>query len=139
VAFWSTKRIGALVMCGAVLVLASCGSREDEPAGFATHRLLEPREFAAAVGEPARVTINVHVPYEGNIPGTDLSIPFDQIGQQAAKLPADRDTPLAIYCRSGPMSAEAAAELSSLGYTNVVELQGGMRSWQSAGFPLTDG
>ncbi len=134
-------------MSGAVLIVASCSPREGAPkdtdasvlAVDPGHRILEASEFAAAVAEPARVTINVHVPYEGDIPGTDLSIPFDQITLQAAKLPVDRSTPLAIYCRSGPMSAQAAAELGALGYTDVVELQGGMRSWQRTGRPLTGG
>ena len=137
-----------LAMCAAVLALASCGTTKDVPraspstgiasstASPAHSRLVGPSEFATAVAEPTRLTINVHVPYEGDIPGTDLSIPFDQIAQQTARLPAERSTPLAIYCRSGPMSATAAAELSALGYTDVVELRGGMRAWQASGRSL---
>lgn len=130
----------AIAICAAVLALASCGTANDPnapdapapaaaPASPSPSRLVSPSDFAVAVAEPARVTINVHVPYEGDIPGTDLSIPFDQIARQAANLPADRSTPLAIYCRRGPMSAIAAAELRTLGYVDVVELQGGMQAW----------
>ncbi|MFZ0834877.1 MAG: rhodanese-like domain-containing protein [Mycobacterium sp.] len=134
-------------MYTAALGAASCGQDQietEEPASAiatrpAAHRLLGPNDFADAIVEPARITVNVHVPYEGEIPGTDLSIPFDQIAQQAVKLPLDRDTPLAIYCRSGPMSAQAAAELGRLGYADVVELDGGMRSWQESGRPLVNG
>jgi rhodanese-related sulfurtransferase len=135
-------------MFATVFVLASCGGPNDDhtpadatapaatSASPAPSQLVGPGEFASAVAEPDRVTINVHVPYEGDIPGTDLSIPFDQIAQQAAKLPAERSTPLAIYCRRGPMSAIAAAELGSMGYTDVMELQGGMQAWQTSGRPL---
>lgn len=49
---------------------------------------VDPDEFAAAIADPARMTINVHVPYEGDISGTDVSIPFDQITAQADRLPA---------------------------------------------------
>ena len=58
---------------------------------------------------------------------------------QADRLPADRTVPIAIYCRTGPMSATAAEALRSLGYTDVVELQGGMKAWQASGRPLVGG
>ena len=98
-------------------------------------RPLDPAEFEAAIaGE--RVTINVHVPDQGSLPGTDLAVPFDQITARAAELPHERSTPLAIYCMTGNMSAIAGPELTALGYTDVVELRGGMQAWQAAGRPL---
>lgn len=131
--------LGAVATACAVLALSACGP--DTPATPAdaptAARLVDPAEFAAAVAEPGRLTINVHVPFEGDIAGTDLSIPFDQIADRADRLPADRSTALAIYCRSGPMSTTAAETLRDLGYTDVVELRGGMRAWQADGRPLT--
>lgn len=133
------------MVSGAVVVLTGCGTGEERPGvvasststlGVESHRLVSPDEFAAAITEPDRVTINVHVPDEGDIPGTDLSIPFDKIDQHAASLPAARDTPMAIYCLTGPMSAKAAADLTALGYTDVVELRGGMKAWQASGRAL---
>lgn len=99
-------------------------------------RLVEPATFAMAITKPDRITINVHVPYEGDLPGTDMSIPFDRLGTEAARLPAARGTPLAIYCKSGRMSATAAAELDRLGYDDVVELSGGMEAWVRERLPL---
>ncbi len=133
--------IGGLTIATAVSV-ASCGSATETPAttsvgsgaaSFAHHRLVGPDEFASAIAESGRLTINVHVPYQGDIAGTDLSIPFDRIAEQSDRLPRDRGTPLAIYCRTGPMSATAAETLTSLGYTDVVELEGGMKAWQASG------
>ena len=100
-------------------------------------RLAEVDEFAERIDQPGVVTINVHVPDEGNLAGTDLSIPFDQISG-SEELPADLDTPLAVYCRSGNMSADAVDDLAALGYTDVVELQGGFNAWVDEGRPLVD-
>lgn len=132
---WTIAKVVGAV-CVLALALVGCGSGDQQDSATSAARLVGPAEFAAVVAEPERMTINVHVPFEGDIPGTDLSIPFDQITQRADELPADRTTPLAIYCRSGPMSTQAAADLTALGYTDVVELQGGMMAWQAEGRPL---
>lgn len=126
-----------------VLVLAGCdsgtGSAPQSSAPVteqASVSRLEPAAFAAAVAEPDRVTINVHTPFEGQLDGTDLSVPYERIEDSASILPADRGTPLAVYCLTGRMSAAAVAELSAMGYTDVVELFGGMRAFGAAGLPV---
>ena len=95
------------------------------------HRLVGPDAFDAALDQPDAVVINVHVPYDGELEGTDLFMPFDKI--DPVSLPTDQATPLLVYCRSGSMSAKAVVTLTGLGYTNITELGGGINEWRASG------
>ena len=108
----------------------------DMGSATATHLLVDPAAFAVAITHEAAVVINVQVPYEGEIGGTQLFMPFDAI--DAALLPDDRSTPLVVYCRFGDLSATAVLTLAGLGYTNIVELDGGMVAWEASGRSITD-
>lgn len=87
--------------------------------------------------ERAFTLVNVHVPYAGEISGTDLHIAYDEITENLGRLPA-KDGRIVLYCRSGAMSAEAAQALAELGYTDVWELNGGMVAWVAGGHGLAE-
>jgi len=138
----SSRRRPLIVMAiGAVLLAGACSSNNNAtlaPATTTTRAasvLVDPDQFARRVQEPKVVTINVHVPNEGNIAGTDLTISFDQISS-STELPVDLTTPLAVYCRSGNMSATAVKDLQAKGYVDIVELRGGYDAWLKAGRTL---
>ncbi len=96
------------------------------------HRMTDPAGFAAAIVDPNVVSINVHVPAADiQLDGTEMTMPFDNL--DVGELPPDRNTPLAVYCRSGSMSAVAVQRLLELGYTDIVELDGGTDAWAAAG------
>jgi phage shock protein E len=80
--------------------------------------------------------VNVKTPYIGEISGTDLYIPYDQLTARAAELPTAKSTKILVYCRSGVESAVAAQTLLNLGYTNIWNLDGGMNAWTASGRTL---
>jgi rhodanese-related sulfurtransferase len=127
------------------LLVGACGSA-SEPSNTVTVE----EEFAEKDDGYADITVqqlakmmpgkdftlvNVHIPYEGEIPETDLFIPFDQVAVNVNKLP-DKEATIVLYCRSGSMSTTAAETLARLGYSNVMEVDGGFNAWQAAGYEL---
>lgn len=110
------------------------GERVAAPGG--SYVRVSPGELRAMLQDKDFVFVNTHVPFEGNIPRTDLSIPYNEIGDSLDRLPEDKGAKIVLYCRTGRMSAEAARTLVELGYSNVWDLDGGMVAWEQAGLPL---
>jgi len=79
--------------------------------------------------------VNVHIPYAGEIEGTDANIAYNDIEALTAALP-DKDAPIILYCRSGNMSEQASQALLELGYTQVWDVPGGMNAWRDSGREL---
>lgn len=75
----------------------------------------------------------VHVAFARNVP-------LDQL--DAAKLAAGRsgsDVPLYVICRSGSRGKQACEKFLSIGYTNIVNVEGGTLAWDQAGLPVIRG
>jgi rhodanese-related sulfurtransferase len=97
---------------------------------------ISPDRLSTMLEQKDFTLLNVKTPYIGEIAGTDLYIPYDQVGVRAAELPADKAAELVVYCRSGHESAIAAQTLVDLGYTNIDNLDGGMDAWTASGRQL---
>ena len=51
----------------------------------------------------------------------------------------DKAAPIVLYCGGGYRSALSADNLQKMGYTNVVSMDGGIRAWREAGYPVECG
>ena len=51
----------------------------------------------------------------------------------------DKGAGIVLYCGGGYRSALAAANLQEMGYTRVLSMDGGIKAWRQAGFPVEQG
>lgn len=51
----------------------------------------------------------------------------------------DKQAEIILYCGGGYRSALAAASLGHMGYANVCSMEGGIRAWREAGYPIEPG
>ena len=48
----------------------------------------------------------------------------------------DKQAPIILYCGGGYRSALAADALGQMGYTGVISMDGGIKAWRDAGYPM---
>jgi rhodanese-related sulfurtransferase len=75
---------------------------------------------------------------KGHIPGAKNVAPgrFDPESKELAKV---RELPVAVVCRNGQASAQAARRLRKAGFAQVYWLEGGLAAWNEAQMPLARG
>jgi phage shock protein E len=95
-----------------------------------------PATLASMLASKDFTLLNVKTPYIGEIAGTDLYIPYDQLTARASELPKDKSAKIVVYCRAGNESRVALQTLIGLGYTNLWNLDKGMESWTASGRQL---
>lgn len=121
--------IGLMVMLG----LGGCVKAQDG-GGYAN---ADVDEFATMIKDGNVQLLDVRTPEEyadGHIAGAKNFNLFDSDFLSQAMKELNKNQPVAVYCRSGKRSAEAAGKLAAKGYT-VTNLKGGIMAWTKAGEP----
>ena len=138
------RAVWLAVVLIAALALGACGQADSQDPDSQSytknadgHADISVAQLAGMMENKDFTLVNVHIPYEGEIPDTDLFIPYDEIQDHLDELPA-RDETIVLYCRSGGMSAMAAEVLVDKEYTNIMELDGGFNAWEAQGHELLD-
>ena len=125
-----------------IMLLASCQTApvtgETVTVVGGSYQKITAAELKSMLKDNDFLLVNVHIPIGTSIPGTDLFTAYDKItvSENVLQLPAEKDSKIVLYCRSGRMSEIAAEELVNLGYTNVWNVSDGMLGWEQAGYPL---
>ena len=109
----------------------ACGQQNFENADV--------QEFAELIADSNVVVLDVRTAAEFAEGHIQRAILIDQgqsdfVEKAKATLPTDKT--IAVYCRSGRRSANAAGRLADVGY-KCVNLKGGIIAWQGANMPVT--
>lgn len=137
----STRQV--LVGAGVLLALsiaayAVTNSSSTAAASDSAYTDMSPEAFRNVTADPATFTVDVHVPEQDHIPGTNAFIPYNRVAEYRHLLPEDKTAPIAVYCRTDTMSRQVVHILTNLGYENIYHLDGGTQAWREAGLPVED-
>lgn len=122
-----TAAVVALAFGGFPTIHTNTSSDATDSPKFAN---ISPSEFREAISTMDPFVVDVHIPEQTHLPGTDAFIPYNQVTDRLAEFPEDKTTEILVYCRSGSMSAEASRVLAAAGYTNVKNLIGGVIAYR---------
>jgi rhodanese-related sulfurtransferase len=63
-----------------------------------------------------------------------MNIPLNHLQERMAEVPRDRR--IAVHCAGGYRSSIAASILHHYGVTNLIEIAGGLATWDAANLPV---
>jgi phage shock protein E len=95
-------------------------------------------EFDKLRRQTNTVVLDVRTPKEfaaGHISGaTNIDWNASDFAKKAAAL--DKSKTYLVHCAAGGRSAKASDKMTALQFTNVYNLEGGMKAWEKAGKPV---
>lgn len=72
---------------------------------------------------------------EGHLPNAvNININDEDFKTKIATL--DKSKPVLVYCKSGGRSGRACGVINELGFTNIIDLDGGITEWKAKGKPI---
>ena len=117
------KRTIFIITAIFMMAFASCDSKKEI-------KSIKSNEFRTEIMTPDIQLVDVRVPEafnEGHIPGAkNLDFTSEHFDDMMKQL--DKNNPVAVYCRGGRQSMEAAEKLQDAGF-EVIHLDGGILTW----------
>jgi rhodanese-related sulfurtransferase len=105
------------------------------------YKAVDPAGLTALINRQDALLVDVSASGEfekGHIAGAK-NVQLSQFDADNKVLAKVRELPVALVCRSGTSSAEAARKLAKAGFSQVFWLDGGLAAWQQANLPLVKG
>lgn len=125
------KKVVALTAAAIAVVgfLAGCSSSND------AIKKVDPLAFNDVVTQPGVIILDVRTPEEfmtGHlVSAININLEGSDFASEVSKL--DKNSTVAVYCRSGNRSGVATKQMAELGFTDMYDMQGGIVEWQAAG------
>ena len=131
------RAIPILLACVvSLLASASTARAEDKPAP--AHKNVGVEEFDKLTKQPGNVVLDVRTGTEYRNGHLKDAVLIDFMAKDFdEKVKAlDKSKTYLVHCQVGGRSAKACAKLDKMGFTNVVNLEGGYKAWEKAGKPV---
>ena len=128
----------------AILILGGCSAPAAAPAATEAQTIdvaslprdVDVQTTAALREQPDVMILDVREQDEwdaGHIPGA-VFMPMGQVPDRLSEI--SKDKTVIVQCRSGNRSSQVTDFLVQQGFTNVHNMSGGLKAWQSAGLPV---
>ena len=127
----------AMLFAGVIVALIS----NEVSRLFRGYRELTPAALTQLINResPLLVDLSAAADFEkAHIPGA-RNVQISQFDPENKDLAPVKDRPVAVYCRAGTTSAQAAARLAKAGFKQVFWLGGGLAAWREANLPVAKG
>ena len=125
------------IVVAALAVLCWSGVYAQSPSGKA-FKNIGVAEFDKLRQQTNSVVLDVRTPKEftaGHIPGA-VNIDWNGADFQTKVSALDKSKTYLVQCAVGGRSAKAADKMMTLQFTNVYNLEGGIKAWEKAGKPV---
>jgi thioredoxin len=130
-----TIRISYLASFGIFLLVISCSEAQSQK-----HiKNVSAAEFKKEIeNNPNVIVLDVRTPEEvaqGTIGNPSIINFYDSDFEKKISL-MDKSKTIAVYCKGGGRSSQAAMLLEKNGFKNILNLEGGIMSWEQQGFSV---
>ena len=135
-----TNRATTLGLLFVLPIIISCSTAANTKSASGFLNAEKVQELVTSPNPPLVLDVRTSGEFEEGHLENALNIPVEEFatGEYKEKLGnIPKDKPIVVYCRSGRRSGIARKIMVRNGYTNVVDLMGGMIEWKKAGLPVS--
>lgn len=128
-----------LILLAFSTIMISCDSSEEVSGDQATQEVMNKQQrvskevFKAFLdenkGEVQLVDVRTPEEYNAGTIGGAINMDFYSADFQSQLATLDKEKPVMIFCKSGGRSGQTLEMMKEMGFTTVLELEGGYSNW----------